>query len=246
MLSLRKNGMKIRLSAIVFLMLSCNPPAMKNGDKLKTICETTEIEATEFPETVKANAEIIETFTDSLNIGRKGKCKIELIKHRVFDDHFIIIKFYIKSPTSWYIQNTYSYETDALMGFEPNISNFNGDNYNDLTFISGTAARGANEVRRLFIYDDQQQKLVSIVNSQEYPNMLYNKELNCIDAWIVTGTTMTVFAKIIGDSLKTFASVDNSEGYHTIYVKNGTFKELYKVKSFDELFLKTEDMTPIL
>jgi hypothetical protein len=43
-----------------------------------------------------AKTAIIETFVDSLNIGVKGKCKVELIKHRVYDDIFVIIKFYIK------------------------------------------------------------------------------------------------------------------------------------------------------
>jgi hypothetical protein len=32
--------------------------------------------------------------------------------------------------------NTYSYETTAMMGFEPVISDFNNDNFNDITFIS--------------------------------------------------------------------------------------------------------------
>jgi len=122
-----------------------------------------------------SRTEIIDTFVDSLNIGEKGRCKVELIKHRVFDHTYVIIKFYIKGrntikyPETWMIQNNYSYETTARMGFDPNISDFNNDNFNDITFISGTAARGANEVRRLFIYENQEQKLISMVNSQDYP-----------------------------------------------------------------------------
>ena len=79
------------------------------------------------------------------------------------------------------------------MGFEPNISDFNNDNFKDITFISGSAARGANEVRRLFIYDNQNRELISIVNSQNYPNMQYNKELNCIDAFIDRRNFYTFF-----------------------------------------------------
>lgn len=137
-----------------------------------------------------AKTAIIEIFVDSLNIGVKGKCKVELIKHRVYDDVFVIIKFYVKGRNTtkgtehWMNTNTYSYETTAMMGFEPVISHFNNDNFNDITFISGTAARGANEVRRLFIYDNQNKNLVSIVNSEDYPNMLYNKKLDCIDAFL--------------------------------------------------------------
>ena len=108
------------------------------------------------------------------------------------------------------------------MGFDPNISDFNNDNFNDITFISGTAARGANEVRRLFIYENQEQKLISMVNSQDYPNMLYNKELDCIDAFLVYGGCSTVFLNIQGDSLKEFASVELNDGLTvSTYDKNG-------------------------
>lgn len=177
-----------------------------------------------------SKTEIIETFVDSLNIGEKGKCKIELIKHRVYYDNYVIIRFYIKArntikdPETWMIKNNYSYETNALMSFEPNISDFNNDNFNDITFISGTAARGANEVRRLFIYNSQKQELISIVNSQEYPNMLYNKELDCIDAFLVYGGCSTVFLNIDGDSLKKFASVELDDGL-TVSTYDGNEKE---------------------
>ena len=205
------------------ILLSCNT---KQGAE-KAIVASEKIEAYD-----NSNTEILETFVDSLNIGRKGKCKIELIKHRVYNNNYVIIKFYIKTPNAWSIQNTYSYETNALMEFQPFISDYNNDNLNDLTFISGTAARGANEVRRLFIYDDQKQQLTSIVNSQDYPNMDYNNELDCIDAFMVYGASATVFAKIVGDSLKTFACVANSLDFTTIYIidKKGNYKELYKVK----------------
>jgi hypothetical protein len=206
---------------------------IQNGDTLKT--------------------EIIETFVDSLKIGEKGKCKVELIKHRVYDDKFVIIKFYIKArhttqdPETWMNTNIYSYETNAMTGFEPNISDFNNDNYNDITFISGTAARGANEVRRLFIYDNQMQELISIVNSQDYPNMLYNKELDCIDAFMVHGASTTVFAKISGDRLTTFATVQNSEYFHTINLvdENGNERELYKVKS-KGVYVRHKNFKPLI
>jgi hypothetical protein len=181
------------------------------------------------------STEILETFVDSLNIGKKGKCKIEIIKHRVYEDNFIIIKFYIKGfrtmneKESWLISDTYSYETNAMFELYPNISDFNNDKFNDITFISANAARSANEVRRLFIYDDYNQKLISIVNSEDYPNMLYNKELNCIDAFIVTGGTSTHFARIKKDSLIEFASVHNDNN-RTVYEidKYGKEKIIHK------------------
>lgn len=204
---------------ILTLLFSCN--SNQETKKLLSEVDTTEISSSksisiEDHSTDNSKTEILETFIDSLKIGEKGMCKIELIKHRVNEDNFIIIKFYRKGQKTWSIQNTYSYETNALMEFQPNISDFNNDNFNDITFISGSAVRGANEVRRLFIYDNINQELISIVNSLDFPNMQYNKELNCIDAFIVTGGTSTHFARIKKDSLIEFASVHNDNN-RTVY-----------------------------
>ncbi len=209
--------MKLNILIILILIFSCTAKPTDNENKNNTNADTTSSTII-VADTTIANSEIIETFVDSLKIGEKGKNKIELIKHRVFDDNYVIVKFYTKAPepNRWYIQNTYIYECNTLMDLEPNISDFNNDNYNDITFISAQAARGANEVRRLFVYDDSKRELTSIVNSENYPNMLYNKELNCIDAFLIHGGSSTVFVRIKGDSLKEFASV-HSDSHRTVY-----------------------------
>ena len=168
------------------------------------------------PNSTLPDIEIVETFTDSTNVGEKGRNSIRIIKYRVFDDTYLIIKFYVKQAGQWLLQNTYQYETNASMGLQPDIRDFNNDRLNDITIIAATAARGANEVRRLFIYDAQAKQLVSIVNAEDYPNMRYNPELDCIDAFLVHGGSSTIFAKIKGDRLKTFASVHN-DLYRTVY-----------------------------
>lgn len=199
--------MKLNILIILIFILSCTASPTDNEIKDVSIADTT-----------NTNTEIIETFVDSLNIGEKGKNKVELIKHRVFDDTYVIVKFYRKAtvPNRWYNANTYIVQCNAMQGLVPNITDFNNDNFNDITFISAQAARGANEVRRLFVYDDYKRALISIVNSEDYPNMLYNKELNCIDAFLFHGGTSTVFARIKGDSLKEFASVHN-DSHRTVY-----------------------------
>lgn len=199
--------MKLNILIILIFILSCTASPTDNEIKDVSIADTT-----------NTNTEIIETFVDSLNIGEKGKNKVELIKHRVFDDTYVIVKFYRKAtvPNRWYNANTYIVQCNAMQGLLPNITDFNNDNFNDITFISAQAARGANEVRRLFVYDDYKRALISIVNSEDYPNMLYNKELNCIDAFLFHGGTSTVFARIKGDSLKEFASVHN-DSHRTVY-----------------------------
>ncbi|OFY90965.1 MAG: hypothetical protein A3K10_15245 [Bacteroidetes bacterium RIFCSPLOWO2_12_FULL_31_6] len=195
-----------------------------------------------------------EIFIDSLNIGEKGNCKIEILKNEVNNDfNEIVVIFYVKNKknntkkNTWLVKNKYSYETLSLMGLQPNISDFNNDKFNDINFISATAARGSNEVRRLFIYEPKKQELIAIINSQDYPNMQYNKELNCIDAFLVHGTSTTVFAKISGDSLITFANVQNSLDFHTVNLidKNQNIKELYKVKSKGE-YIRFKNFKPLI
>lgn len=209
--------MKLNTLIILIFICACTARSTENEIKNISVADTTASKTT-IADTTNNNTEIIETFADSLNIGEKGKNKIELIKHRVFDNNYVIVKFYTKAPepNRWYIQNTYLFECNALMDLDPNIADYNNDNFNDITFISTQAARSANEVRRLFVYDNYKRELISIVNSEDYPNMLYNKELNCVDAFLIHGGSSTVFARIKGDSLKEFASVHN-DSHRTVY-----------------------------
>ncbi|MBL7712691.1 MAG: hypothetical protein JNL13_09515 [Chitinophagaceae bacterium] len=215
---------------ICMLMLSC----AQQGKHEKTAAVSPDTTAGQSLSAGKENedTEIIETFTDSTRIGEKGQCKIELIKHRVLDHTYVIVKYYTRGPRLWHHQHTYLYECDAIMDFHPELADFNHDTLNDLTFVSATAARGANEVRRLFIYDKDERQLVPIVNAQDFPNLRYNKQLDCIDAFLVHGTATTVFANIIGDSLKAFAFVYNGMDFHTVAIvdQNGNEKEISKVK----------------
>lgn len=209
--------MKLNTLIILIFICACTARSTENEIKNISVADTTASKTT-IADTTNNNTEIIETFADSLNIGEKGKNKIELIKHRVFDNNYVIVKFYTKAPepNRWYIQNTYLFECNALMDLDPNIADYNNDNFNDITFISTQAARSANEVRRLFVYDNYKRELISIVNSEDFPNMLYNKELNCVDAFLIHGGSSTVFARIKGDSLKEFASVHN-DSHRTVY-----------------------------
>ena len=247
----------MKFLTIIFLtiLFSCNvrQEAKKEIDEVET---SKTINSDTFPANQQnvqtQKTEIIETFIDSLKIGEKGKCKIELIKHRIYEDNYIIIKFYtkgrntIKDPETWIIQNNYSYETNSLMGFEANISDFNNDGFNDITFVSGTAARGSNEIRRLFIYDNPKQGLVSIVNSQDYPNMLYNRELDCIDAFLVYGGCSTVFLNISGDSLKEFASVELFDGLKvSTYDKKGKEKVILHDTTNKAGFIRYKNFNPL-
>lgn len=238
--------MKKNVLFIVILIISCNAKRPDQGEAPFQVKNKSQ--ATTKNDLTAPDTELLEIFTDSLHIGEPGKSKIELIKHRVLDDTYVIVKFYTKGPAYWYLQNTYLYDCNTLMGLEPYIADFNNDSFKDITFISATAARGANEVRRLFIYDADEKKLVSIVNAEDYPNMRYNKELDCIDAFLVYGGTSTVFARIEGDSLKEFASVHNDQ-YRTVYEidKSGKERQLSKDSITDpgDIYLRYINYKPL-
>ena len=158
---------------------------------------------------------IVESFSNDSKIGRpkRNKIQIDIIERDGANspyrpDNLAIIKFYSFGPAKqWILKQTLEIESHALAGADPKIEDFNNDGFKDITFVSNTAARGSNEVRTLLVYDKINDVLMHIKNSEDYPNLAYNKTLNCIDAWLVHGASTTVFLRLEGDMLKEFASV---------------------------------------
>ncbi|MDU1891844.1 MAG: hypothetical protein E6767_14245 [Dysgonomonas sp.] len=151
----------------------------------------------------------IPTFTDSLQIGDKGKNKL-VIKHILEEDScYVDIFFYERTDNGWLQLQKFNFDASSIINISSTIvQDYNNDGFGDFTYHSAIAARGANEVRKLFVYSPESKKLIYIQNSEEYPNLEYNKELNCIDAFAVYGGTTTSFMRIKGDSLLQFARID--------------------------------------
>ncbi|TPD66868.1 XAC2610-related protein [Flavobacterium microcysteis] len=149
-----------------------------------------------------------EKYIDSLNVGIPKKYKIELKKYRNPDSVYVEINFFEKNNSKWLLKQNFHFLKDGVLGCDVQLEDFNNDKLNDFTFVSSIAARGANSVRKLFLFDKEKGKLVFIKNSEEFPNLRYNKDLDCIDAFRVYGGTQTVFAKIDKDSLREFANVE--------------------------------------
>ena len=194
------------------------------------------------------NPELKEHFIDSSTIGRKKLNKIELSLYNNEDSNYVIIKFYSKtSGKSWKLKQIFSFEKDGVTSLDTKLSDFNNDGLKDMTYISAVAARGANEVRRLFIYDKTKDEIILMKNSEEYPNMLYNKQLNCIDAFLVHGGSSTIFLKIYGDSLREFAGVDldNSLTVYTVD-KNGKQKIIRKDKTTQWNYVRFKNYNPLI
>jgi hypothetical protein len=192
----------------------------------------------------------IENFTDDRRIGRRRKNKIEIRCFSRGDERLAEIKFYSKTEYgAWIEAQSFRFEKDGVTDCDPIVEDFNNDGLRDFTYQSTVAARGANEVRRLFIYDKEKDELVYIKNSQEYPNLAYNKKLNCIDAFLVYGATSTVFLRIEGDTLREFASVDTGEELVvSITEKSGEKRVMRRKKmnpdNFEEVFRRFSSYSP--
>lgn len=173
----------------------------------------------------KANAYFSEeNFVDSLNVGLKGKTKVNIEKFRngSTEDNLIILNFYKQDSiwdfkkqkntgNVWKQTDRFYFDRDGITGIDAEISDFNNDGYEDFLYVSGIAARGGNIIKTLFIYNPENKGFIHIKNSDYYPNLSFNYKLNCVNSLILTGSTTTLFLKIKKDSLIEFARVDVSD-----------------------------------
>lgn len=221
--------MKQYLSIVLLLFFSCqNRQGNKPDQTFKpNIGATSKVESKRIE---KEAVELLEHFVDSLNIGKPTKNKIELSHFRNSDSGYVVIQFYTKAKgRNWRLKQKFHFLKDDISGCFTELSDFNNDGFKDVTYKSAIAARGANDVRNLFIYDSSKDQLIYMKNSENYPNMAYNKKLDCIYAFLVHGGSTTVFLKIEGDSLKEFASVNLDDKINIQLVdKNGKRRSIVK------------------
>ena len=208
--------------------------------------QTSNLNAGSFLDIFSDTAKLEEFYVDSVHIGRKKFNKIELSKYSNADSTWVSIKFYSRSGKSWTLKQTYGFEKDDIRDCDMKLSDFNNDGFKDMTYISMVAARGANQVRRLFIYDKVKDKLIYMKNSEDYPNMLYNKTLNCIDAFLVYGGSSTVFLRIKGDSLVEFASVQLDNDLRVYEVDNKGVRKLIREDTATNMyFVRFKNYKPL-
>jgi hypothetical protein len=201
-------------------------------------------------ENVPHNAEKtrIEQFSDDQRIGRRGKNKIEIECFSLDDNRFAEMKFYTRSEYgAWFEVQSFRFDKDGVTDCDPVVEDFNNDGFKDFTYQSIVAARGANEVRKLFIYDKDRDELIYIRNSEDYPNMVYNKRLHCIDAWLFHAATTTVFLKIDGDELKEFATVNTGlELIAEVVDKDGKSRVISRKKMKEaDVYTRYIDFKPV-
>lgn len=229
--------MKFLWLALTLSFISCN--------------DTTQVRPELHSSCVKEQQKVItdsvrEIYTDSTTIGKKGKNKIVLKSIANTESIYADIRFYIKAGNKWIEKQHFKWRKDGVTSCEPQFTDFNNDGYTDFTYISAIAARGANEIRTLFIYDPKSEILRRMKNSEEYPNLQYNAKLDCIDAFAVYGGTTSYFLKIEKDSLYPFARVDLFDGYREIYKMDKYAKEkLIKREPFETSYLRYKNFSPL-
>ncbi len=122
----------------------------------------------------------MELFTDDSNVGLPHRNKIEVSNFKNSDDditiqNIAVIKFYsLDTNKEWKLKQTFEFEKDGIAECDPKFEDFNNDGFKDMTYVSAVGARGANELRRLFIYHKKKDELIYIKNSENYPNMRFS------------------------------------------------------------------------
>jgi hypothetical protein len=192
--------------------------------------------------------ELEESFKDSTKIGLKGEYKIDLKKFRSSDSVYVEIKLYKKQKSKWTIIQSLEFVKDGILSCDPEIKDFNNDGLNDFTFQSSIAGRGANIIRKLFVFEKESGKLKFIKNSENFPNIRYNIELDCIDAFRVYGGAQTAFAKIEKDTLREFANVEIYDDTIQIKIidKSGKEKLLKNEKYEGGYFHRFKNYKPLI
>lgn len=227
-------------------MVSCHSPETKKVVPNDRLSAKKDAPLKQKKVVVKDTISLEEYFTDSLHIARKKLNKVELFRYKQADSNYVVVKFYSKVEGQWQLRNEYHFEQDSFAHCETELSDFNGDGLKDMTYRSLMAARGGNEVRRLLVYDNGTDRLISMKNAEQYPNMAYNSKLKCIDAFMLYGGCTTAFLKISADSLREFASVTLYEGLTVkVYDKNGKEKILLRDTSNKEELIRYKNFSPL-
>ena len=235
---------------LIFLLLivvSCQNQKTITMDKIVEENTNSNIDSKSKENELK-ESKLVDSFSDDKKIGSPRKNKIEISQLEGDKDNFVVIKFYsLDKYNEWKLNQTLELIKYGGLPLDPQIKDFNNDGFKDLTYISGVAARGANEIGNLLIYDKKKDELIFIKNSGDYPNLLYNKELDCITALSVYGGYATDFLRIDGDVLKKFAFVETFDNERKIYAvdKNGKEKLLRQDKiKMEDIYVRYKNFDP--
>ena len=197
-------------------------------------------------DTAPFGPELEEHVVDSTTIGRKGLNKVIVDLFRNGDSSYVELFFGRRYNDEWAQVQQFHFLKDGIYGLEIEFPDLNNDGFSDITIKCGVPARSANEIRRAYVYDPRGDSLIYLVNSSHYPNMLYNDELDLIDAFLVYGGSSTVFLKIRGDSLMEVARVDLFDGLTVVEIDEaGTERVLLKDTTREAGYVRYKTYRPL-
>ncbi|MBE8724719.1 XAC2610-related protein [Flavobacterium hungaricum] len=225
--------MRNGLFLIIFLsMISCidKKAEIKNSEIVKTDV-TKKPSEQENKQKITESKEIhsyTETFADSTKIAFPGKYKIEITQTEVDTLITVYFKLFQKADNKWKLIQNDALRKESEIPLLTEIKDFNNDGLNDFTIHYDAAARGANDIRKLFIFSKKENQFIEIKNSDNYPNLAYNEKLNCIDALSVYAGSTTTFLKLSKNTLTEFARVDIMDGQvESFVIKNNKETKIY-------------------
>ena len=165
-------------------------------------------------------------FQDSLTINKNNQYKFEVTQTYVSKGDIkslLRISLFKKNNSDWTHLQTSTDTLVEVQNTDVELRDINNDGLLDLNFVYALAGRGYNDLRKHYILDNKQSRLVAIKNSPQYPNLTYNENLDCIESHIGHGGYTTVFLQLEADSLREFASIDlyDNERIVSVADKNG-------------------------
>ncbi len=233
---------------MIFITIACQNQPSENVMQVEVIPQTPVQKTEEVKNGTEKYEYQPEYFEDSRRIGRRKQNRVEIDAEKREGKIVVKLKFYKKANGNWNLKNEFYFEKLGELSLEPHIGDFNDDGFKDITFVANIAARGANQVRELLIFDSQKDELIHIKNSQEYPNLKFNPLLKCVDSLIFTGSTETAFLRIKADKLVQFASVSDvgMEIIVAVIDQNGEEKVIRREKRKDDGFYRYINYNPVM
>lgn len=206
---------------VLFLLLNISCTQKKDTTVLS--------EDKDWPVTFK---DTMEYFCDSVNFGQFRLNKIEIYRIKTYENNIVKVLLYEKLDNIWKVTDSLILDASVLNDLDAKVTDFNNDNFKDIVFTTGDAARGGNVVQTLLLFSPINKSLQWIRNSEQFPNLMYNEKLDCVEALILSGGQTTYFLDIENDSLKEFASVDQRDGRISVKVinKKGKWEEIQNIK----------------
>ena len=169
-------------------------------------------------------AQRTEYFSTSQHIIKPNQYKINIVQKNYKNTAVVYFDLFSKSSNKWVkIQSGhFNKQTDFALAVSTD-EDLNNDGYKDLKISYAQAARGANEIEKLLIFNPKTQKLMEIINSHEYPNLHYNAKRNCVNSYMFYGGNTTLFLRINKNKLEEFGKVEfSNDSIYSYKIKNGS------------------------